>query len=119
MSLRLLIDEDSLAKVLVSMLRKAGHDVVTVNEAGFSGARDDLVFEYAIRSERILLTRNCDDFKALHQNNPNHPGIFAIYQDDNRSKNLSRSEIVKAILNIETSGIPLTNQFISLNQWRY
>ncbi len=119
MSLRLLIDEDSLAKALVKMLRKAGHDVVTVNEAGFSGARDDLVFEYAIRSERILLTRNCDDFQALHQANLNHPGILAIYQDDKRSKNLSRSEIVKAIANLETAGIPLANQFISLNQWRY
>ncbi len=119
MSLRLLIDEDSLAKALVKMLKKAGHDVVTVNEARFSGATDAVVFQYAIDSKRILLTRNCDDFKALHQAIREHPGIFAIYHDDNRSKDLTRSEIVRAITNIETSGIPLANQFIALNQWQY
>jgi hypothetical protein len=34
LSLALLIDEDTLAKVLVKMLKEAGHDVLTVNEVG-------------------------------------------------------------------------------------
>ncbi len=119
MSLRLLIDEDSQAKPLVNLLRKAGHDVITVNEAGLSGKIDSLVFDYARGSNRVLLTHNCDDFKALHQENPNHPGILAIYQNDDRSKKMSRQAIVKALSNLEAANVPLANQFISLNSWNY
>nr|WP_319421436.1 DUF5615 family PIN-like protein [Pleurocapsa sp. FMAR1] len=67
MSLRLLIDEDSQAKPLVSLLRKVGHDVETANEAGLSGKEDFLVLNYARIGNRVLLTQNCDDFEALHQ----------------------------------------------------
>ncbi len=119
MSLRLLIDEDSQAKSLVSLLRKAGHDVKTANEAGLSGQEDFLVLDYARDINRILLTQNCDDFEALHKANSQHPGILVIYQNNNRAKDMSRQELVKAIANIEKAGIRLANQFISLNQWNY
>ena len=119
MSLRLLIDEDIQAKPLVSLLRKSGHDVETANEAGLSGKEDFLVLDYARVKNRILLTQNCDDFEALHRANSEHPGIFAVYQNNDRSKDMSRKELVKAIANIEMAGITLTNQFISLNQWNY
>jgi predicted nuclease of predicted toxin-antitoxin system len=135
LSLRLLIDEDSQAKPLVSLLRKSGHDVETANEAGLSGKEDFLVLDYARVKNRILLTQNCDDFEgegcavarripnhlveALHRANSKHPGIFAVYQNNDRSKDMSRKELVKAIANLEVTGITLANQFISLNQWNY
>ena len=119
LSLRLLIDEDTQAKPLVSLLRKSGHDVETANEAGLSGKEDFLVLDYATVTNRILLTQNCDDFKALHQANSKHPGILAVYQNNNRSKDMSRKELVKAIANIEMAGITLAYQFIALNQWNY
>ena len=119
MSLHLLIDEDSQAKSLVSLLKKAGHDVITANEASLAGKIDSLVLDYARGENRVLLTHNCDDFKALHQENPHHPGILVIYQNDLRSKNMSRQGIVRAIANLEAANIPLANQFISLNQWNY
>ena len=119
MSLRLLIDEDSLAKVLVKLLRKAGHDVVTVNEAGLSGKLDEEVFDYARARRRLVLTRNYDDFQALHFSKPIHPGILIIYNNHDYSKNMSFKAIVSAIANLETANIPLANQFISLNQWNY
>ncbi|MDB9423591.1 DUF5615 family PIN-like protein [Microcystis aeruginosa] len=119
MSLPLLIDEDSLCKVLVKMLTVAGHDVITVNEVGLSGQPDSVVLNYARQNNRILLTRNCRDFEALHQENPRHPGVLAIYENRDYSKNLSRREIVKAIVNLETANILLANQFISLNRWNY
>ena len=84
---------------------------------------------------RIVLTRNCRDFEgegcavrrripnhlveALHEANPNHPGIFAVYQEANPLKKMSRQDIVKAIVNLEAAKIPLQNQFISLNHWNY
>jgi predicted nuclease of predicted toxin-antitoxin system len=116
LSLRLLIDEDSQAKPLVNLLRKAGHDLITANEAGLSGKIDALVLDYARDEMRVLLTRNCDDFKALHKANSTHPGILAIYQNKDSNKDMSRNNITSAIANIEASGISLTNQFISLKQ---
>jgi predicted nuclease of predicted toxin-antitoxin system len=97
LSLRLLIDEDSQAKHLVNLLRKAGHDAIAVNEAELSGSEDPLVLDYAISENRVLLTSNCDDFQTLHQANSNHPGILAIYKNDDPFKDMSRQEIVKAI----------------------
>jgi predicted nuclease of predicted toxin-antitoxin system len=119
LSLRLLIDEDSQAKPLVNLLRKAGHDVATANEVGLAGKIDSLVLNYAREENRVLLTKNCDDFQALHQTSPNHPGILVIYQNDFRSKNMSRQQVVRAIANLEAANIPLANQFIALNHWNY
>jgi predicted nuclease of predicted toxin-antitoxin system len=119
LSLKLIVDEDSLAKPLIRILREAEHDVITVNEVGLSGQCDSVVLNYARENARIVLTHNCRDFKALHLDNSNHPGILAVYRDTDFSKNMSRQDIVKAIANLEASGIPLTNQFIALNHWNY
>ncbi len=119
MSLRLLIDEDSQAKLLVKMLREASHEVLTVNEAGLTGEIDSLVLNYARQDNQVLLTHNCDDFEQLHEANPNHPGILAVYKNDDSSKDMSFKAIVRAIANLEAAMIPLTNQFIALNHWNY
>ncbi|MGK7877134.1 MAG: DUF5615 family PIN-like protein [Xenococcaceae cyanobacterium] len=119
MSLKLFVDEDSQAKLLVILLKHAGHNVLTVNEAGLVGLDDEIIFENAKKEERLVLTRNYDDFQTLHQANPNHPGILVIYSDADVSKDMSFKAIVKAIANLEAANIPLANQFISLNQWNY
>lgn len=56
MSLRLLIDEDTQDKRLVKLLKEAGHDVLTANEAGLMSQPDPVVFDYAEDDKRIL---NC------------------------------------------------------------
>lgn len=119
MSLRLLIDEDSLAKVLVKMLRKAGHDVVTVNEIGLNGKLDSVVLVSAKQDNRIVLTHNCRDFEALHEANRDHAGILGIYENQDFSKDMTRQQVVKAIANLEAAQIPLAGQFVNLNQWNY
>lgn len=80
MSLFLLVDEDSQAQYLVNLLRAESHDVLTVNEAKIAGFADSQMLEYACEHNRIVLTRNCVDCLALHQTNPEHPGILVIYQ---------------------------------------
>ncbi len=119
MSLRLLLDEDSLAQLLVKLLTAAGHNVLTINEVGLAGSSDDVVLDYARVENRILLTHNCDDFEDLHKINPNHPGILVVYRNANLLKNMSFKAIVKAIANLEAAEVPLANQFISLNSWNY
>jgi predicted nuclease of predicted toxin-antitoxin system len=119
LSLSLLLDEDSQAKYLVNLLKAAGHDVVTVNDVGITGFPDDKVLDYARQYNYILITRNCDDFQELHQANPIHPGILAIYRDAEPTKNMSYQVTVKAIGNLELAGVDLANQFVVLNQWNY
>jgi predicted nuclease of predicted toxin-antitoxin system len=119
LSLSLLLDEDSQAKYLVNLLRAADHDVVTVNDVGITGFSDEKVLDYARQYNCILVTRNCDDFQELHQANPLHPGILAVYRDAEPIKNMSYQSIVKAIGNLEVAGLVLENQFITLNQWNY
>jgi predicted nuclease of predicted toxin-antitoxin system len=114
-----LVDEDSQAKPLVNLLRKTGHDVLTANEASLTGKPDNVVLDYTIAKNRVLLTHNCDDFEALHKLNPNHSGILAVYRSANSLKNMSRKDIARAIANLEAASIPLVNQFISLNHWNY
>ena len=119
MSLKLLIDEDSQAKLLITLLKKAAHDVITVNEAGLSGQPDEVVFDYARKEGRLVLTRNYDDFQALHNANPDHSGILVICENNNPSKDMSFKTIVKAIANLEAAALDLSNQFIALNHWNY
>ncbi|MEM8639776.1 MAG: DUF5615 family PIN-like protein [Cyanobacteria bacterium P01_G01_bin.54] len=119
MSLFLLIDEDSQAKYLVNLLRAAGHDVVTANEAGIMGLPDEEVLDYARQQNRVVLTRNCGDFLALHQLQPVHPGILAVYQEGNPERNMSYQAVVRAIENLQAAEMALANQFVVLNQWRY
>lgn len=119
MSLRLLVDEDTQAKRLVKLLRGAGHDVLTVEEAGLEAHPDTQVLEHARRQNRMVLTRNCEDFRALHEAGPQHPGICAVYEDRDASKNMSRSAIVRALANLEASGLELGGQFVVLNAWNY
>lgn len=119
MSLQLLIDEDSQDKVLLKLLRKAGHDVVTVNEAGLMSQPDIVVFRYAVEKNRVILTFNCGDFEIIHEENPCHSGILAVYKNDDYSKDLTFKELVRAIANLESATFALANQFISLNHWNY
>ena len=64
------------------------------------------------------MTRDPDDFEALHQAHPEHPGIFAIYQDNDR-RDMSFQEIARAIQNIVDAGVPIAGQFHVLNHWRF
>ena len=118
MSLRLLIDEDTQARPLVTLLMRSGHDVWTIQDAGQNGATDEQVLALARRENRLLLTHNCDDFRLLHQTHSQHPGILAIYQDRDVSKNMSRAQIVQTIARVKASGWELAGQFVVLNRWR-
>lgn len=119
MSLRLLVDEDTQSRRLVELLRQAGHDVLTANEAELCGHPDAQALARAVREHRVLLTQNCGDFRELHGRDASHAGILAIYHDCDVSKNMTYQEVVRAITNIEASGIKLAGEFIALNAWRY
>ncbi|HLK60524.1 MAG TPA: DUF5615 family PIN-like protein [Chthonomonadaceae bacterium] len=117
--MRLLLDEDSQGKLLVRLLRDAGHDVQTVGEVELTAHIDPEVFAHACGEGRVLLTRNGKDFQPLHEAHDGHPGILVEYQDRDPNKNISAADLVRAIGNIEASGWDLTGQFVALNAWSY
>jgi predicted nuclease of predicted toxin-antitoxin system len=57
---------------VVEALRKLGHDVLTVQEAGKGGQeiRDDEVLAFATEQNRAVVTINRRDFIRLHSSDP-------------------------------------------------
>ena len=132
--MRLLIDEDSQARTLVRRLQEAGHDVLTAEAAGLNSRVDAQVLqravlqrageeraveERAVAERRILLTRNCGDFLALHRENAAHPGILAVHQDADPSKDMSYADIVQSIANLVAARVPIAGEFVVLNAWNW
>lgn len=119
MSLRLLIDEDSQARSLVARLRQAGHDVLTAGEADLMGRDDAAVLAAAHSERRAVLTLNVDHYRQLHQSGAEHSGVFVVCRGDNPAKDMGSADIVRAIANVDASGIEIAGQFIVLNAWNY
>lgn len=125
MTLKLYLDDCSNSDLLADLLRQAGHEVVrpTDEAAGLTGEEDDVHFAFAAAHGLTLITKNPADFKALHDLDPRHSGIFAVYQDNDPSRDMSNADIVKAIRNLEEAvqqgGPPISGEFHILNDWRY
>lgn len=117
--MRLLLDEDTQAKLLIRLLKDAGHDVQAVTEARLTDQSDTAVLEFARRAGRCVLTRNCADFLDLHKAGPPHPGILGVYQYNNPDKDMRYADIVQAIANLEASGWEFAGEFVVLNQWHF
>jgi|688.fasta_scaffold21202_4 hypothetical protein len=84
-SIRLYLDEDSMDWVLVEALRSRGIDIVTVQEVGTQGYRDDEQLAWATAQNRVLYSHNIADFCRLHSEwlelGRLHSGIALMAQD--------------------------------------
>jgi predicted nuclease of predicted toxin-antitoxin system len=120
--MRLYLDDDTASALLAKLLRNAGHDVQTPNDAGTRGVADPLHLNVAIADGRICLTKNHEDFWLLHnliqRAQGHHPGIFVVRQDNDPSRDLTPKGIVSAIRKLEAASVPIQNEFIVLNHWR-
>ena len=77
---RLYADEDFPYPVVLE-LRRLGHDVLTVQEAGKAGQKDEAVLDGARTDGRAVLTHNRRDFIHLHYKEPIHAGIVVCRVD--------------------------------------
>src|SRR5262249_41339687 len=106
---------------LVQRLRQAGHTVASPPEANTIGITDRAHLEYAAQHHYILLTKNCDDFQELHRQwqctGHTHSGIWLVYQDNNANKDMSLTDIVRAIGQLTIAGLPIANELHILNHW--
>lgn len=120
--MRLYLDDDSVARVLIVALRQAGHDVQIPADIGFMGASDPVHLLHAILDQREFLSGNQDDFEKLHdlvvQSGGFHPGIFIVRKDRDRKRNMSPAQIVMAIAKLLAASINVGNSLHVLNQWR-
>lgn len=120
--MNLYLDDDAAKKQLIARLRKAGHTVVQPADVSLSGAWDPRHLLHAIQHGLPLLTRNHDDFRDLHllvqAAGGRHAGILVVRSDNDPSRDMKDGDIVRALQNLEQSGVPLANEFHILNHWR-
>jgi predicted nuclease of predicted toxin-antitoxin system len=118
----LYVDDDSVDGVLVQLLRAAGHDVVIPHDIGTAGVPDAEHMLEAIQRSRVMLTKNHDDFEALHHLilylSGHHPGILVIREDNDPKRDMSRKQIVRAIRNFVSASVPVADGFHVLNNYR-
>ena len=77
---------------VVEELRRYGHDVLTLQEAGYGGQSipDEAVLDHAFRENRALLTINRKHFITLHRIAPHHAGIVVCSFDRNFEEQAGR-----------------------------
>jgi predicted nuclease of predicted toxin-antitoxin system len=111
--MHLYLDDDSVRSVLIRRLTAAGHDVSIPADAGIAGQEDATHLMYAIRTSRVLLTHNHDDFELLHDlvllAGGHHPGIVVVRLDNDPTRDMSPSAIVAAIQKLAASEIPISD----------
>ena len=77
---------------VVERLRKLGHDVLTVREAGHDNQQisDEGVLLFAVSEQRAVITINRRDFVRLHHTQPQHCGIIVCTEDTDSEGQASR-----------------------------
>jgi len=76
---RLLLDENASDRTFVGLLRAASHDVETSVDALGVGASDRAILAHARATRRVVVTRDCVDFRELVANVAGHSGLLLIY----------------------------------------
>ncbi len=77
----LLYADEDFHYTVVECLRRLGHDVLTVQEAGRQSEPDTQVLSDATGAGRAVLTFNRGHIRRLHRQNPSHAGIVSCTPD--------------------------------------
>jgi hypothetical protein len=84
MFMALLYADEDFSYPVVEELRRLGHDVMTIQEAGLANRKipDVAVLAEGTRLGRAVLTFNRRHFIRLHSSGVSHGGIIACTRDD-------------------------------------
>jgi predicted nuclease of predicted toxin-antitoxin system len=93
-----LLDENSSSSRFRRALEKAGRDVEIVADVLGAGAPDAPVAAYAIRTARVLITRDQEDFHEHYRGSAEHPGLIVIYPGPSE---LDAAKLAIAVGNVE------------------
>lgn len=120
--MRLYLDDDSVHRVLVALLQREGHDALVPGDFGLAGRKDPVHFRKAILETAVLLSHNYEDFELLHElliaGQGHHPGVSLVRKDNDPTKDMKPSDIVRAVRNLVASGVVVADDCIILNHWR-
>lgn len=121
MSLKIYLDDCAFSYRLRQLLIEAGHQVQVPADVNppLTGFDDVVHFAHIQATEQTILTFNPADFQQLHHTDANHAGILAVYQDNDPSRDMSYRDIVRAIANLESIGVPLAGEFWILNAYQW
>lgn len=97
---RLFIDE-CLSPEFALRLAEAGHDAIHPLHVGRRGEADHTVRDRCLAEDRVIVTENIGDFKALLSREAIHPGLIALPQG---SKQQSWALLIKALQFLEGHG---------------
>ena len=118
----LYLDDDSVDRVLIRRLIDGGHEVLTPVAPRTAGHADPVHLMCAIRTGRVILTHDHEDFTVLHElvllSGGHHPGIFVVREDNHPTRDMSPRAIARAIHNLTASNVAIPNAGHVLNHWR-
>ena len=83
--------DEHFSNALADGLRRRGVDVITTTEAKNRGVTDVGQLEYAIKQDRVLVTKD-DDFLSIHSSGREHKGIVHVRH------NRSLGEVIRGLL---------------------
>lgn len=116
------LDDDVDQDLLIRLAAARSHQLISPRSLRQKGNHDALHFLYAVSQRAPLLTRNADDFAALHEFalgiGGHHFGLLVVYEEADRRKNMRANEIVNALTNLESAQLQLANQLVALNHYR-
>lgn len=82
MNVRLLLDENLSPRVAEILRNEDGLDAVHIRDRGLLEAKDHEILERAYTEDRVLVTKNVDDFVKLARARELHPGIILVEEGD-------------------------------------
>ncbi len=120
--MNLYFDDDSAKASLARALRRAGHQVTIPADVNLRGVSDPRHLTHSVQSQLVLLSGNHDDFEDLrvlvHSAGGIHPGVLIVRSDNDPRRDMKDRDIVRALANLEGSGVTISNEFHILNHWR-
>jgi predicted nuclease of predicted toxin-antitoxin system len=103
---RILIDENMSSRRLAGRLQSTGQDVVLATDVGLGSIADARVLAWAVAQDRAVLTRDHEDFAALHDLvmavGGHHAGILVVRFDNDPRHNLTERDMSTALGNLES-----------------
>jgi hypothetical protein len=107
---------------LAARLQSAGHSAVLATDIGLVSVADARVLAWAAAQACPVLTRDHEDFTALHDLvlavRGHHPGILVVRFDSDPRHNLTERAIAIALGNLESSGVVVADGIHVVNHWR-
>jgi hypothetical protein len=120
--MRIYLDDDSAANLLVRLLGQSGCEVQIPSAVGLAGEDDAVHLTFAISDDRAILTGNYRDFLNLHnlimQAQGHHAGILVVRRDNDPRRDLTPTGIVRAVQNLVAANPTVADKFTILNHWR-